>query len=134
MYNYHLYSQFTEVDWNKTKKEESLNRYLKMQYHMAFLRMVFDDLNTAVEALEVLHCLFLNLNRTDWWGCINLRFEPAVWPSGVWWWALTCGNWESSCFYLWAVGKSLQFFTLHHDKRGNNCQQEYNEKTLNLIN
>lgn len=42
------------------------------------MRLGFDQLNIAVEALEVFHCFLLDLNWADGGWSISLRLEPAV--------------------------------------------------------
>lgn len=93
----------------------------KAEYHLALLRLIFDNLNTAVETLEVFHSLFLYLNRSNRWGCVNLWFEPAVQSSRIWWRALTCSNWKSRHFCLWAVGEALLLLSL----LGDNAEQNW---------
>jgi hypothetical protein len=69
--------------------------------------LLFDNLYTAIEAFEIFHSFFLDLNRPNggWW--FHFGFEPAVHPGCFRWWALTSSYSESRSFSLWTTGKAL---------------------------
>ena len=58
--------------------KEPLLATLLGTHHWLASRLLPDNLDTAIEALEIFHSLFLNLNRTNCGWCFHLRLEPAT--------------------------------------------------------
>lgn len=107
----------TAVHWRKNKSNKEEHQLLSHQeISFVLLWLVFNNLNAAVEALELLHSFLLNLNWSNRRGWFDFRFEPPVHSRRIWWWALTRGDWESSCSHLRTVRETL-LFSLLWDKR-----------------
>lgn len=105
--------QFIEEN---TKVIKDINWHLTKQISFVLLCPVFNDLNTVIEALELLHSLLLDLDWSNGWWCFNFRFEPPVRSRRIWRWALTRRNRESRCSHLRTVRETL-LFSLLWDKK-----------------
>lgn len=103
-----LQTNLQSCAWSK-KRVKSRVRQWSLETDLTLL---FDNLDTGVEASKIFHSFFLNLNWTNGGWCINFGLEPTVHPSCFGWGALASCYSESSSFSLWTTGEGLFLYLL----------------------